>query len=192
MHNKIFQIGFNKCGTTSIYKLFKNHCHTHLKCVHWDYGKLAREIHFNTINNKKPILGKYEHYDVFTDMEDGDSKNLRIAHRDHFKVLDQQYPSSRFILNTRPLDEWIASRIKHIKGRFIKYHADVYGVSEVEIIKVWKYWWHEHINNVEQYFTGRNNLLRYDIRMDDFSKFKDFFKDLEFTVNELPKANRTR
>tara|TARA_B100002019_G_scaffold126423_1_gene108867 strand:+ start:1740 stop:2318 length:579 start_codon:yes stop_codon:yes gene_type:complete len=191
MYNKIFQIGFNKCGTTSIFHVFKKHCTTDLKCIHWDNGKVAREIHFNTINNKLPILGQYESYDVFTDMEDGDSNNLRLAHRDHFKVLDKCYPRSAFILNTRPIDEWIQSRITHIKGKFIKYHAQVNGVSEFEMIKIWKYWWYEHIKNVEEYFTGRNNLLRYDIRMDDFSKFKDFFKDLEFTIDELPKSNKT-
>jgi carbonic anhydrase len=63
--NKIFQIGFNKCGTVSLYHFFEDNG---LKPIHWDMGMLATTIKYNH-NNNLPLLKGYEKYDVFTDME---------------------------------------------------------------------------------------------------------------------------
>jgi len=38
---KIFQIGFNKCGTTSIHQFLLNNG---IRSVHWEGGKIADEI----------------------------------------------------------------------------------------------------------------------------------------------------
>ena len=36
---KIFQIGFNRCGTTSIYNFFNKCENKKLKCLHWEKGE---------------------------------------------------------------------------------------------------------------------------------------------------------
>ena len=59
----------------------------------------------------------YEDATVFSDMTKcSDNKDAK----DYYKLLDIQYPRSKFILNIRDVDNWILSRINHGKGRLLK------------------------------------------------------------------------
>ena len=80
---KIFAIGFNKSGTTSIYKLLKI-------------------MKYNAIHTPMPVLKIIDKYDAFTD-------------GNHTNFIDyyNKYPNSLFILNTRPIKNWLVSRYKH-------------------------------------------------------------------------------
>lgn len=86
-YQKIFAIGFNKTATNSIHTLF-----------------LMSGIHslHNWARDRRWLL--YHRYQAFCDgPEDG------------FEELDRRFPGSKFILNTRQLDEWIDSRLEHIR-----------------------------------------------------------------------------
>ena len=193
MEGKIFQIGFNKCGTTSLYKLFKEYCNpsNRLKCVHWDGGRVATAIEWHITNNKKPILGRYHGFDYLGDMEYENEEGKKFIHMKYFKNLDTEYPNSRFILNVRPIDEWIESRKKHHSGNYLKHHAKTLRISEEKVIELWKEQWENHMYSVCNYFAHRtNSLLIYDIKNDPFSKITDFFNDLEFTIDRLPHQNK--
>ena len=65
--NKIFQIGFNKCGTLSLWNLFNSY--SKLKSIHWDYGNLAQTIYNNIYSDIYLPLDSYEDYTYFGDME---------------------------------------------------------------------------------------------------------------------------
>lgn len=210
--NKVFQIGFNKCGTLSIHELFSKH--TELKSLHWDYGKIA----FNIVENIKKndwLLSGYEHIDVFSDIECcinlGDRYEFFYAYK-YFKLLDEQYPNSKFILNTRNINNWISSRLKQKVGyyivsnkKIIKLHPEPnyfdlqinhYSCSSIDnLIKIWENEWFRHHNDVKEYFQNRNSdLLIYDIEKDPFKKISDFFKNcgLRFDTDTLPHANKTK
>jgi hypothetical protein len=62
---KIFQIGFNKCGTKTLHHYFSRNG---VRSVHWDYGRLAQRLFANLASGSKLLAG-YEQFDVFTDME---------------------------------------------------------------------------------------------------------------------------
>ena len=47
---KIFQIGFNKCGTTSIHRMLVANG---INSVHWDKGRLSKSIKLSNILEKK-------------------------------------------------------------------------------------------------------------------------------------------
>jgi hypothetical protein len=113
--NKIFQIGFNKCGTTSIHNLFVQ---CGLKSVHHGKGIIARKICYNIINNKKMLDG-VDKYDCYTDIES--VHHMQYPFITHYKLLDEQYPNSLFILNTRPINKWIESRLKNYLVIYKKY-----------------------------------------------------------------------
>lgn len=84
---KVFTIGFNKTGTSSIHALFLE---AGLKSQQkWDGWKL----------------------DDFQCFCDGSH------HKGRFKAYDQKYPGSTFILNTRPIGNWLKSRSKHCYSR---------------------------------------------------------------------------
>jgi hypothetical protein len=183
--NKIFQIGFNKCGTVSIHKFFiKNG----LKSVHWDKGNLANTIKENHENNL-PILKGYEDFDCFSDMENV-KMGLYIPIL-YFKELDKQYPNSKFILNVRPIDNWIKSRLNH--GKYLEISKETLNLSEEEIIELWKKQWNTHINEVKEYFKERpNDLCIFDIETEGDKFIKYIGNLIELKIFEFPHRNKTR
>lgn len=88
-HRKVFAIGFNKTATTSIHKVFQKLGMVSVHDTHWRDTK------------RTYVFLKYQ---CFTD-----------GAPDDFTVLDRRFKNSKFILNTRNLDEWIDSRLEHIK-----------------------------------------------------------------------------
>jgi hypothetical protein len=128
MTKKIFQIGFNRCGTTSIYDFFKKSCVNNLKCVHWDNGNIAKTIFKNNNNGRPPLYNsKYLLYDFIGDMEANiDNKIYYFAFLDSYSLLDLHYPNSKFILNTRNKENWINSRLRHYHKNDINLQKKTY------------------------------------------------------------------
>lgn len=213
--NKIFQIGFNKCGTASLFVLFQHFTKTLIPCVHWDNGKLALSMENNWYKNK-PILSDYENVTFFSDMEcvyyNNHYANIVEAYK-YYIILDQQYPNSKFILNTRDINKWILSRvnfktflIKMINNElcltrpndyeYILYYMDYYDTSRInDIVSIWKRDYYRHLNDVRKYFSNRpNDLLEYNIETDSVDKIQEFFKDdgLVFTTDKLPHLNKSK
>ena len=191
--NKIFQIGFNKCGTTSIHEVF---CTSKIHIIHWDNGLLAQTIKKNIDNNHIPLLGQYHNYNIFSDMEFISNDKMIFIYQNYFKDLDIAYPNSKFILNIRPLNNWINSRLNHtIKEPFDyqKIYMKFYKLNNTEeLVDLWKREWDTHITNVITYFYNRpNDLLIFDIENDNFQLFINFFYDILFSFNQLPKTNTT-
>jgi hypothetical protein len=103
---KIFQIGFNKCGTRYLYKVLTD---LGFKGIYYDHGNLARRMFQNFLNCNR-LLDGYEQYDYYGSM-DNIYMNL-YAHLLLYKELDKQYPGSKFILNTRDVESWIKRRLE--------------------------------------------------------------------------------
>lgn len=211
--NKIFQIGFNKCGTYSIYNLFRRYTIEKLPSLHWEKGLLAKLMIYNLQNNKPIIPEIYSNYTVFTDMEGifVEKQKIHIVHfYEYFEILDQQYPGSKFILNTRNFDKWMTSRLNHKNNSILignknietkklisywKIYNKIYkNLNQKSIIELWKQQWYTHHNNVINYFSHRpQDLLIYNIDTDKtLDKFKNFFPNLNFTINALPLVNKTK
>lgn len=95
MKGKVFCIGMNKTGTTSLHALFLM---MGFRSFHGMYSDI--------VNMKNPHHSIFSEYDCFSDGEMHD-----------FIFLDQNFPGSKFILTTRQLDQWLISRIKHVQKR---------------------------------------------------------------------------
>jgi hypothetical protein len=79
---------------------------------------------------------------------------------EHFDVLDRQYPASRFILTTRPREEWIESRRKHVLRNQARAARGEYTGNFLEIDpEAWRTEWDTHHERVSDYFAGREDLL---------------------------------
>lgn len=188
--NKIFQIGFNRCGTTSLYKFFQNSCIDNLKCIHWDNGDIAKTIFNNNSNGIPPLYNsKYLRYDFISDMEGNiDNKIYYFAFLDSYKLLDKYYPNSKFILNTRNKKNWINSRLKHYHKKDINLQKKTYSCND--IIKLWDYQWDYHHNNIISYFKNRKkDLLIFDIETTSAKPIIDFFSELSFSTSNFPHKN---
>ncbi len=210
--NKIFQIGFNKCGSCSFMDLFG--AYSNQKTIHWDNGLLAQKIEYNIWSGEYLPLYGYEEYKVFTDMEcfikqqDNSIKHIQIF-KDYFDILDINYPDSVFILNTRNIDNWIKSRLNHISPhnaiindssskniKYIDLYKQIYNTNSTsDIIDIWTKQWREHHDAVKEYFTRNpNRLIIYDIEKDNISKLRYYFtpRNILFDIKEFPHANRTK
>lgn len=174
--NKIFQIGFNKCGTTSLFEYFKS---TGIKCIHWDNDKIAEQMQ-NNFQNGMPLLNGYEQFTFFSD----------FAHIEYFKLLDQQYPNSKFILNVRDKQKWIQSRIKHPNS--LKESMERFNMTKEQVLAKWSRDWDTHIANVKKYFKQRpDDLLIYNIEQDTSQKIESFFPTLTFKHKTMGVHNKT-
>ena len=76
MLNKVFQVGFNKCGTTSLHHLFAA---SGYRSVHWHKGDLGRQIYIN-ITTGQPVLSGISHLDCFFDMVFMDADKANYCH----------------------------------------------------------------------------------------------------------------
>lgn len=94
---KIFQIGFNKCGTRTIHRYLARNG---VRSLHWDAGRLAKRMYANLAEGRELLAG-YEEFDAFTDMEYLDE--FGTTYLEGYKLyphLAAQYPNAVFILNT--------------------------------------------------------------------------------------------
>ncbi|MEP0938789.1 MAG: sulfotransferase [Cyclobacteriaceae bacterium] len=90
MNQKVFCIGFNKTGTTSLHAVFSDQLG--LDSVH-----KTKWVYWSADKGKS----RTDEYDAFSDGEAPLIKNLL-----------KKYPDAYFILNTRPLKSWLISRHK--------------------------------------------------------------------------------
>lgn len=173
----IFQLGFNKCGSRTLFHFFKDNG---VPSVHYDSGRLATSIYRHFSNNKSLLHPRYDKTVFFSDMEN-------IYHREKpvyiplllFKQLEQRYPRARFILNTRPLEDWIRSRVAHDNGNYLHIIAKRTGQTKKEVIEMWREEWNRHHQEVLSYFNGprRRKLIVFDISTDSPRRLTQYFKD---------------
>jgi hypothetical protein len=150
---KIFQIGFNKCGTSTIHRYL---CANGVRSVHWDKGRLAQRM-FRNLANGEALLTGYEDFDAFTDMEFLDSAGVYLEAYKLFPYLAAQYPDAVFILNTRDREAWIKSRFGH--GSNMPYamrQMTYYNVtSNEELAGLWRADWERHHHRITEFFSGQ-------------------------------------
>lgn len=193
---RIFQIGFNRCGTDSLAVFFRRNGY---RAAHWNKGRLAEGMELARLEGE-PLLRYVGNYDVYTDME-------RVAHRrvlkgsvlrrllsilevdrierpiyafKYFRRLDRQYPGSKFILNVREVDRWIDSRMRFEAADGGRYRFCVHGeeahADRAALAECWRHEWHEHLADVRGYFQGRDDdLLVFHIEEDPVEKLVRFF-----------------
>lgn len=152
---RIFCIGLNKTGTTSLHEALGRLGFTSL---HWGGPALRRFIEVSLASGR-PLLELIDpHIDAFSDIQ---------VLSEHYELLDRQYPGSRFILTTRPLDDWIDSRKRHVASNRRRqasgtYHGDFLTVDE----PAWRDHWTCHVDAVRSHFAGRPEFLELDLTMD--------------------------
>jgi hypothetical protein len=209
---RIFQIGFNRCGTTTLIRFFQAN---NLKCLHWGRGSIAAGIEAARLEGK-PLLSYVDGYFSYGDMEfvevESESKKLLkkkpfrrlyknlpkdnltpIYAFENFRELDKQYPGSKFILNTRNVEDWINSRIRFLeRGYFYCKHGDRFHSSQEALNQCWREHWDEHTSNVREYFSNRpEDLLEFDLDKDGPEKIADFFCDLNLDISKWGHHNKS-
>lgn len=202
---KVFIIGYNKTGTTSLKRLFENwgfsigdeavgHILTEDWLVHGRTDRILRFVETAQVFQDKPFS------------TDG-----------LYKVLDEAYPDALFILSVRASDqEWYDSWIRHhvnrysgdpkrlptleelkenrnwlYKGYFFDSDAMQWGEENIYNEKVYKAGYNRHIAEVRAHFEGRpGKLLEICLsRPGEFGRLKAFLK-VESDDAKFPHENR--
>ena len=176
---KVFQIGFSKCGTSTIAYFFNRNG---VPAVHHDYGRLPSSIYENYVNGRPLISQQYQQALVFTDMEMLYKEPIVNVGVQYFKDLDQQYPGSKFILNTRKKAAWLKSRSKQLispsNESLLEASARLQKITTQEMEQRWSQEWDDHHAAVKEYFKGRpHDLIVFDIENDSPERLVEFFKD---------------
>lgn len=137
MFNKVFCIGFNKTGTSSLHQLFL------------DLGLTSLHAYYSHFPVRDPIFAQFQCF------SDGDQHD--------FAALDQAWPGSKFILTTRPFEDWLISRIRHVEQRR---HIGASGPMREEYeanpglaVRRWIERRLRYHGSVRDYFLGRENDL---------------------------------
>lgn len=157
---KVFAIGFNKCATTSIHRLFES---LGMPSYHGPKWRAMRPILLRT-------------YDCFSD-----------GIPDDLAELDERYPGAKYILQVRDLEPWLYSRLAHI-SRGKKRHKG-YSVSDdwdetEEAVTRWIRTWNDYHISVLRYFKERQsdllvvNFISNDQAAVEISRFLGFDADL--------------
>ena len=214
---RVFQIGFNRCGTTSLLLFFKLNGYA---AVHRRAGRYARPgtlaVAMELARREgKPLLTYVGRFDLYSDMEKINLsrdigkffaprvfKRLRRQMRSnepvlplfgftYFQLLDEQYPGSRFILNTRDMERWVASRLAFNDGKYRScVHGDRYHATDAELADCWRQAWRDHHRAVQEHFRDRpQDLLVFDIERDGPQKLIDFLPEFDFDPRHWGKRN---
>ena len=179
---RIFIIGFNRCGTSSLHRFFKR---AGYRSLHWDRGRLAMTMERNA-RAGAPIMAGYEDHEVFSDMF-YHCVHVSIHANRYFREIAEQEPDARFILNVRDEDRWVQSlSYWHNTGVFmepddhgmpcdpplcvwepVRAELRQFGLDTVEQVHdLWRRRWREHIAAVVDELSPER-LLVFDIERDD-------------------------
>ncbi len=185
MSGKIFCIGLNKTGTSTLHKAFEI---LGLKSVHYmdDKGNNIKEIITTNFLEGNNILKGIEKYEVYSDWDQAPN-TVAI-----FKEFDKQYPNSKFISNTRELQSWLDSRESHVKRNLEnKLKNPELDVKWLKIDrKKWENQYNSHYSEIKNYFENREkDLLVFDVVGGDGWEKLCQFLDLPIPNIPFPRKN---
>ena len=201
-NQKIFILGFNRCGTQSFSSALGE---IGIGCAHWDQNRLVLAIADDVSQGRTIDLDvHYPQCNAFMDMINvpghGQSNNKPWIEGSQFaKELIQSYPNAYFILNTRPVNDWIQSRLKHVSGDFLeeyrreKLRRTGKHFSDEEIVLDWRYRWHQCHAEILELFSSNPNLNShvFDITASSYSGLKDFLSpDYSLVGDTMPWVGR--
>ena len=142
--NKIFEIGLPKTGTTSLQNAYKI---LGFRGQSW-HPQRYRRFKKEGIECLFPMI---ENFDAF---EDGP------WHDCDYRILDQRYPNSKFIILERNNDDWIRSKEKH--------ESPIYNVNKIKSDFL-----------IDDWIIDRENYIKKSIQHKEtkYKGIKEYFKD---------------
>jgi hypothetical protein len=169
---RIFQIGFNKCGTNSIYRFLQR---SGIFATRYNRGQLATTIRDNISAGLKPLAGQFDGFSAFTDINHL-TRDEVVEGGQYFRTFHAYYPTSYFVLNTRDKEGWLRDRQKQGGGTYARRYASALDLhDESDVVQRWSQDWDRHHQAVIDYFADKpGRLLVHDINSGNPQAMVDF------------------
>ena len=186
----VFIIGFNKCGTRTLHQFFQKNG---FPSVHGGSCHLAIHMTLNCIQGRRVFFGYDEKFRVFSDLTFLNNR-ISIEANSFFRTMDKDYPGSFFIYNTRNIQKWIASRLRHVglSGSFLERYCNVLQTSDQNVVV--DRWIEERTRferDLNDYFGESDRLLVLDIESDQPAKLISSFLGMDLDVMAWSWAGKT-
>lgn len=200
---KIFCIGYNKTGTTSLSEFMRVNNISVAPQLPFEYN-LESYFYKNYSTFVQMIKEDYFDYTFFQDVP--------FSLPEFYKIMDKEFENSKFILTIRDdEDVWYNSLIKFYKKNFPDFYSpkkiagyvyegwifkiltSVYGAPKTNPYdeKSLKRSYSKHIDDVKKYFVGKDNLLILNLKDKDVITKLENFLEVEFEHKNMPKLNST-
>lgn len=193
---RVVQIGFHKCGTRSLERLFRGAGHRVVKfkvrrpfCRSRIAALLIRE---NLRASRKAFAG-LEDFTFYADLiyqsDDDAFEPIR-----HFREIMGDYPDTILLLNVRQREDWIKSRLKHSHGEFLRRVMRQRGTDSVEeIASAWREEWDAHLADVRAFMADRPlQLVEFDLDNDSVQALIGQFPAYRLRDEDWEDIGRTR
>ena len=178
MKQKVFVIGFQKTGTTSLeHALQKMHYRV--------YGGDKDLMKFdNTENLKNYISETLKSWDAVQDMP------WPLFYRELYEL----YPNAKYILTFRDTEKWIVSVVKYFASIRIPLHRKIYNVPCAEGYEnVYRKVYDEHNMMVREFFKDKQNFIEMEMgRNFDYKTLCDFLNISQIPKEEFPHSRNNK
>lgn len=176
--NRVINVGFAKCGSTSIFEAFgqmEGVEATHFLCTP---GNQCCHCIQNAINRGDPPLKSCSNAHVFAQMECSDEQQCIFPQISYLDELYKENPSATLILPFRPMSDWIASvnRWRDFRDMMINvcefpeygFYKGM-GKTDKELEDVFC----NHVNHVRKFVKDHPTLylVEFDIGADDVGEY---------------------
>lgn len=141
---KVFGIGLNKTGTSSLHQALEL---LGYRSLHFG-GLETHERVLRAMDDRKPML---EYLDP-----EPDAISDVVAVIYYFYLADLQYPGSKFILTLRDMDDWLDSRRRHVERNQQAKESGEYGGDFLTVdLDIWAEEYRRHESVIRTYFANR-------------------------------------
>lgn len=178
MKQKVFIIGFQKTGTTSL-----EHAMQYLG--YRVYGGDKNLIKFDNSNDLKTYIKKtLEHWDAAQDMP------WPLFYKELYEI----YPDAKYILTIRDTDKWIRSVVTYFASIRIPLHRKIYDVPCAEGYEDrYKEVYERNNEKVLEFFKDKPNFLIMQMGKNfNYKTLCEFLGIKEIPNNEFPHARHNR
>lgn len=154
---RVLGIGLRKTGTRSVAVATRE---LGFRTLHKGGDATSALVEAAAAAGRPLLSGLGDEFDVYLDVE-------ALVHR--FAELDEQYPGSRFLLTTRPVDAWLSSMERHVLGNRERAERGEYDGSFLEVEpQRWRSEYEDHHAAVRRHFADRpGDLLEFDVTAGD-------------------------
>jgi hypothetical protein len=168
---KVVQIGFNRCGTRSLARLFEaagyQALHHKIRRPLRRSRNGARRMRDNLAAGRRVFSGM-ENYTFYSDLIYLTESELFEGYL-HFREIIRDYPDTIFILNLRDREAWIRSRLRHGHGEFARRAMLQAQLDDADALAaLWRRAWDEHIADVRSFMAAHpGQLIEFNLDSDD-------------------------